>query len=55
MRNLEKKSLLPIYQGLLAFQRSKIEEIQELEPFTSIIGGATVTSGKNQLTSGWKS
>ena len=23
-RNLEKKSLLPIYQGLLAFQRSKI-------------------------------
>ena len=30
MRNLEKKSLLPIYQGLPAFQRSKIR------PFTKV-------------------
>ena len=29
-----------------------MEEIQELQPFTSIIGGAGVTVGEKQLTSG---
>ena len=39
---------------LVVFEEKKndIEEIQELEPFTSNIGGAGVTSGEKQLTSG---
>jgi hypothetical protein len=47
-----KCAIFEIFFEKLAKNQSIIEEIQELEPFTSIIGGAGVTSGEKQLTSG---
>ena len=53
MKNWPKKvKFTELFAKITLKYREINEEIQELEPFTSIIGGAGVTSGEKQLTSG---